>query len=127
MLLLGVVQLAVERHPLLVQLAAAFFGGGNGQTVFGQAIDDAAMLGRAPIDEPLLRGDLIVQFSEITLRRGDRRLQFRKLRLKRPQVTPPRDQAGGDAARADGQCSVGFEQIAGQCDVSQTRTGPGGE
>ncbi len=34
-LLLGVVQLAIERHPLPVQLAAALFGGGNGQAVFG--------------------------------------------------------------------------------------------
>ena len=33
---LGRLPLAVERRPLLVQLAAAFLGGGDGHAVFGQ-------------------------------------------------------------------------------------------
>ncbi len=127
MLLPGIVQFTVEQHALLVRLAAAFFGGCDGQTVLRERIDDAAVLGRAAIDRALAGVGLGVELCQGGLRRGNCRLQFRQLRLQRPQLTPPRNQAGGHAVRPNGECPVRFEQIAGKRDVGEACAAAGGQ
>ena len=116
---LGVVQFAVQANALLVQLAAALFGGRDGNAVFGQRVDDACGV-RSNAGRPAAaRRRSARQLGEIALRRVDRRLQFRKLGLQRPQLASPRDQTGRNAPRADRQRSVGFEQFAGKRNVAQ--------
>ena len=117
MLLLGVVQFAVHRGSLLVQLAAAFLGGGDGHAVLGQGVDGLLMFGRAPIDQLLL----VRRFARRAWRRRSAplsigRFQLVELRLQGPQLAPPRNQAGGDVSRSDGQRAVGFQQLAGKGD-----------
>ena len=81
--------------PLLVQLAAPLLGGGDGHAVLGQARRRSAGV-RPSADRPVAAAAAICSSSlaDGVLRRVDRRLQFVELRLQRPQLAPPRDQAG---------------------------------
>ena len=110
----GRLPLPVQRRPLLVQLAAAFLGGGDGHPALGHRGGGLLIFGRSPVDLLLLRGDLLAKRGQRRLGGFDGRLQLAELRLQSPQLTPPRDQAGRHAAGSDHQRSVAFQQFAGQ-------------
>ncbi len=117
---LGVVQFAIQRGPLLVQLGASLFGGRDGHSVLRQGIQGLLVFGRATVDEALPGGDLLLQPGHCALCGFDRPRHFLELRLNRPQLAPPRDQAGRDVPRPYDQRAVGIEQFASQCDVGQS-------
>ncbi len=116
---LGLVQLAVQRCPLLVQLAAALFRRGDRLAVFRRRSDGLLVVGRPLVGRLLFGGDLVGQFSGGGVGGLDGRFQLVELHPQGPQLAPPRDQSGGQVPRPDDQRAGGFEQLAGEGDVAQ--------
>ena len=122
-----VVQLGVQRRPLLVELAAALLGGGDGHAVLGQRVERSAGI-RPCAGRPAAAGRRSARpaWPAAVCGRVDGGFQLVELRLQGPQLAPPRDQAGGGAARPDDQRAVGLQQLAGKGDEASARGRPSG-